>query len=360
MTLSLIAEAVESGARLDVACEALGISARTVERWRSGQAEDQRRGPKTAPPNKLSAQERRKVLSVVNSPRFRDLSPNQIVPLLADDGRYLASESTVYRILREEDLLQHRGRSRAPTRRRPTEHVATGPNQVWSWDITYLKSPVRGMFFYLYMIVDVWSRKVVGFEVHDAESPDLASDLVKATCADLGVDSEGIVLHSDNGGPMKGSTMVATLERLGILTSFSRPSVSDDNPFSEALFRTLKYRPEYPSRPFTDITAARAWVQGFVRWYNDEHLHSAIRFVTPSDRHSGREADVLAHRRSVYEFARTKRRERWARGVRNWSPVGVVYLNPEKPRRPLTATSSAGVGTAFAPERISRAVRKVA
>lgn len=340
MIIELVNDAVTAGSSREHACETVGLSARTLERWRGGKVDDERHGPRTAPANKLSACERRTLLDVVNEPRFRDLSPNQIVPLLADEHRYLGSESTVYRILREEDLLQHRGRAKAPTRQAPRSHVAVGPNQVWSWDITYLKSTTRGVFFYLYMIIDVWSRKVVGWAVHEVESASLAATLFEETCVGMQLDARGIVLHADNGGPMKGSTMVATLERLGVLASFSRPHVSDDNPYSEALFRTLKYRPNYPTKPFVDVVAARAWVLGFVGWYNGVHLHSGVRFVTPDDRHAGKDASILAQRHTVYEAARTKNPERWAKSTRNWTPVDEVYLNPDSGEE-VTTTSGA-------------------
>jgi putative transposase len=338
MTLKLVDDAVADGARRDAACQAIGLSARTVERWRDGKVEDQRRGPKKAPANKLTAEEYQAVLRIVNEPRFRDLSPNQIVPLLADEQRYVASESTMYRILRAESLLQHRGRSKAPVRRPPKAHVATGPNQVCSWDITYLKSPIRGVFFYLYLFIDVWSRKVIGWDVHDSESSELAAAIFEKTCAAMHINPRGIVLHADNGGPMKGSTMVATLERLGVLPSYSRPHVSDDNPYSEALFRTLKYRPQYPTQPFGDIAAARMWVRHFVGWYNNEHLHSGIRFVTPCARHAGKDSVILAKRKQVYEDARRKNPSRWTTSTRNWSPVAEVYLNPEEPNRRWPST----------------------
>ena len=329
MTIKMINEAVEAGARRQAACEIVGLCARTLERWRGGKLEDERHGAKTAPANKLTLNERQEVLDIVNSARFREHSPNVIVPTLADEKRYVASESTMYRILREEDLLKHRGIAKAPVRRPPNAHVAYGPNQVWSWDITYLKSPIRGVFFYLYMIVDVWSRKVVGWEVHDVESDELAAALFEETCVIMRLDPRGIVLHADNGGPMKGSTMVATLERLGVLPSFSRPHVSDDNPYSEALFRTLKYRPEFPTKPFVDISAARAWVKEFVAWYN-AHLHSGVRFVAPDDRHAGKDAAILAQRHDVYVDAREKNPARWSKSTRNWAPVDVVYLNPDE------------------------------
>jgi transposase InsO family protein len=309
----------------------VGLSARTVERWRAGPedtTEDARHGPRQAPANKLSGVERRTLLATMNAAAYRELTPHQIVPRLADFGRYLASESTMYRILRAEHLLAHRGRAKAPVRRPPRAHVATGPNQVWSWDITYLTTPVRGIFLYLYLIMDVFSRKVVGTAVHERESADLAAVLFTETCRAHHLDPRGIVLHADNGGPMKGATMVVTLERLGVLASFSRPSVSNDNPFSESLFRTMKYRPEYPAQPFADLAAARAWVCAFVRWYNTGHLHSAIRFVTPDDRHAGRDVALLAARHAVYAAACAAHPERWSGRTRNWNPILDVTLNP--------------------------------
>lgn len=331
MICGWIDEAVAAGARRAPACQVLGLSVRTVERWRSGHPEDARHGPRHAPANKLTTAERTALLETVNAAVYRDLSPQQIVPRLADLGRYLGSESTLYRVLRAEQMLAHRGRAKAPVRRPPRAHVATGPEQVWSWDITYLQTPVRGLFFYLYLILDIWSRKIVGWNVYDVESAERAAALFTTTCQAQHLDPRGIVLHADNGGPMKGATMVATLERLGVLASFSRPSVSNDNPFSESLFRTLKYRPEYPTQPFADLAAARVWVQAFVRWYNTEHLHSAIRFVTPDDRHTGRDVALLAARHRVYERARAQHPDRWSGATRNWTPIPEVRLNPEHP-----------------------------
>ena len=330
MTRGLLEAAVTAGARRAPACQVLGLSARTVERWRGAHPEDVRHGPRHAPANKLSIAERRTLLDAANAVGYRELSPHQIVPRLADLGRYLGSESTLYRVLRAEALLAHRGRAKAPERRPPRAHLATRPEQVWSWDITYLKTPVRGLFLYLYLMMDVWSRKIVGWNVYDVESADLAAALFTTTCQAHRLDPRGIVLHADNGGPMKGATMVVTLERLGVLASFSRPSVSNDNPFSESLFRTLKYRPEYPTQPFADLAAARAWVRAFVRWYNTQHLHSAIRFVTPDDRHAGRDLARLAARHRVYAAARARTPERWTGDLRNWDPIPSVALNPER------------------------------
>jgi transposase InsO family protein len=288
----------------------------------------------------LAPAERARVLAVVNSPEYRDLPPKQVVPRLADDGQYIASESTMYRILRAEGLATHRGRAKPRTPRHVDAHVATAANQVWSWDITYLLSSVRGRFFFLYLVEDVWSRRIVGFDVHAEESMELSAALVSATCAAEGIDPRGLVLHSDNGGPMRGSTMLATLQRLGIVASFSRPKVSDDNPFVEALFRTLKYRPEYPHKPFDTIEDARAWVAGFVTWYNTEHRHSGIRFVTPDERHDGREHEVLANRARVYERARRKHPDRWSRATRNWTPAPAVFLNPKRDQETIAADST--------------------
>lgn len=332
---------MQAGARQEKACEILGLDTRTVQRWRAQDGgDDRRQGPRSAPKNKLTDDERARVLDVVNAPDFRDLSPKQIVPALADRGEYIASESTVYRILREEQQVNHRERHKPPVHK-PKEHVATAPNQVWSWDITYLRSTVRGQFFFLYLIVDVFSRKIVGWDVQDRESQDLAAALIAATAESEGVDQDQLVLHSDNGGPMKGATMLATLQSLGIVASFSRPSTSNDNPFSEALFRTMKNRPEYPSRPFNDIGEAAAWVAAFVEWYNTEHRHSAIRFVTPAQRHAGAEAAILANRHRVYQAARARRPDRWSGDIRNWSPVGAVVLNPDSPSLSATALEAA-------------------
>jgi putative transposase len=266
-------------------------------------------------------------LRILTSSEFADLSPNQIVPKLADRGVYVGSEATLHRILREEKLLSHRGRSKPPTRRRPEEHVASGPNQVWSWDISYLPGPIVGTWYYLYLFVDVWSRLVVGWDVFEVEDSTHAAELFVRICTSHGLDPQGLVLHSDNGSPMKGETMLATMQRLGVVSSFSRPRVSDDNPFSESLFRTVKYRPNYPGR-FASLEQAREWLTSFVDWYNNHHQHSAIRFVTPSDRHYGREAAILAHRKEVYERACRAHPERWSGTTRNWTPVQTVALNP--------------------------------
>jgi len=340
MTLKLIEEAVEAGARAQKACELLGVSLRAIQRWRVQHEGDRRCGPRPEPANKLSEQERKKVLQIANSKPFRDLSPKQIVPRLADEGQYIASESTMYRILREEGLMNHRLSSRPPSAP-PKGHAASGPCQIWSWDITYLKTTIKGRFFYLYLFMDVWSRMIVAAQVHADELSDHSSRLLAHACMRYSSDCQRpLVLHSDNGGPMKGSTMLATLQSLGVVPSYSRPRVSDDNPYSESLFRTLKYRSEYPSKPFDTLEEARQWVEGFVKWYNTQHLHSSICFVTPADRHFGREKHILEKRRKVYAKARRKNPKRWSKNIRNWEPVGEVRLNQKHPQEaPLKSTA---------------------
>lgn len=332
MMLGAIEDAVKQGARRGTVCRHLGISARTTQRWQT-QPADARRGPLTVPHNKLTDDERQVLVSVANSAEFRDVSPKQIVPSLADQGRYIGSESTIYRVLNEEQLMARRGRAKAPVPRPKPELFASGPYQVWTWDISYLRTSVRGTFFYLYVVVDIFSRRIVGWEVHAEESSDLAAALIQRASLEAG-SPKGIKLHSDNGGPMKGCTMLAMIQSLQMSASFSRPRVSDDNPYSEALFRTVKYSAMFPDKPFESIEAARSWVAGFVDWYNTKHHHSAIRFVTPDERHFGHETQLLTKRSEVYELARRKNPSRWTGHTRNWSPAPAVRLGPIRPEKP--------------------------
>jgi putative transposase len=332
--IALIDQAKAAGARRAQACAELGIDERTCRRWRArdGTPEDRRpTAPRPAPSNKLLEEERQAVLDACNSQAFESLPPSQIVPRLADQGRYLASEASFYRILRAEGQQHHRGRAKPSARRRPPiSHRARGPCEVWSWDITWMPGPIRGVFFYLYLMLDIFSRKIVGWEVHERESAELAAELVRQAVWAEGCLTRPLVLHADNGSPMKGATMKVTLERLGVIASYSRPRVSDDNPFSEALFRTCKYRPDWPTSGFASKHDAQRWAAGFVAWYNNEHRHSAIRFVTPSARHTGQDRELLSRRTQLYTEARAANPARWSRQIRNWSPVGDVCLNPER------------------------------
>lgn len=333
--LAALDEAQATGARLHAACRVIGISGRTIERWRGRPNEGDRRcGPRCRPRNALTATEEAHLLDVMTSARYGHLPPKQLVPRLADEGQYLASESTMYRLQKRLALDAHRRPViRTHVTRGTTAHRATRSNQLWSWDITYLPTPIRGRFLRLYLVMDVWSRRIVGWDVHEHEIATHAATLIQRICTESGVDPRGLVLHSDNGTPMRGRTMVATLQWLGIVPSFSRPHVCNDNPYSEALFRTLKHSPAYPRLPFTDITTARHWVVRFVSWYNREHHHSAIRYVTPDERHSGADVIILARRHALYQQARRRKPGRWARNTRNWTPAETVVLNPEPSNR---------------------------
>ncbi len=390
----LIKHACHSGAGLHQACQLLGLSSRTVQRWLRPRL-SQEPTPALAPPgreepqatvapavptraltdpalsapasshadpeaptsspiipwiplsqdrrqaglrravtphNKLTDTERAAIMAVMNSQEFKDLPPSQMVPRLADQGRYLGSESTFQRLLRHHHQHTHRRLERAPQRRhKPKAHIATHINQLYSWDITYLPTQIKGQYYYLYLFVDIFSRYIVGAHVFASESADLAAQALQEVCSQQGVLPGQVVLHSDNGSPMKGQSMLAMMQALGVEPSRSRPSVSNDNPYSESLFRTLKYRPLMPVRPFESITAARQWVVGLVAWYNEEHRHSAIGFVTPAQRHAGQDAQLLTQRSLLYAQARAQHPHRWSRGIRRWSPVSTVFLNPDKP-----------------------------
>ena len=325
--LTLVDEATAAGARQQAACRVLGISTRTIQRWRKvACAQDRRKGRTSPPSNVFTAAERAQVLDILRSEEYARFAPRQIVAKLADQGRYVASESTFYRL--------QRAHARATPNPRPTlrrslvmkrvEHLIVAPNQIWSWDITYMPAPVRGRYYYLYMFIDLFSRRIMGWQVHDEETMDVAARVIQRTCEEHAIDANGLILHSDNGGPMRGETMLATLRRLGVVPSFSRRGVSNDNPFAESLFRTLKQRPGYPKRPFTSLAAARDWIANFVSWYNGEHLHCGIGFVTPDERYYGHDVERLAQRRKVYEQARSAQPARWSRPPRSWARIESV------------------------------------
>ncbi len=388
--ISLITQACQSGARLHKACKQIGMTCRTLQRWlrpcspqqhnasapqqaqtrqepqasvravpvvarRADQppsvdtvttealptsasqkplCEDRRQSglrQAVTPHNKLTPQECDAVLSVINSEEFKDLPPSQIVPRLADQGCYLASESTMQRLLRCQHQNTHR-RSQRPAKKRskPFALKATVVNQVFTWDITYLPTTIKGQYFYLYVFVDIFSRFIVGAQVFECESADWAALMIKDICERHDVSEGQVHLHSDNGSPMKGQTMLAMMHELGVIASRSRPSVSNDNPYSESLFATLKHRPLMPVKPFESIDQARQWAIGLVDWYNQEHRHSAIRFVTPQQRHLGQDLQLLEKRSEIYAQARAQNPQRWSKNTRDWSRVTEVHLNPDK------------------------------
>lgn len=333
-----------AGARLDLACETAGIDVRTLQRWKAqdglGSGDGRPAAARPAPRHALSAAERERILAVANEPRFADVPPARIVPMLADEGTYLASESSFARVLRAHGQNARRGRAKPPKPTRPpTTHIATAVRQVWCWDMTYLPAVVTGRWFHLYLILDLYSRMIVGWEVHDTDDSDHAAHLVRRTALAEGIAEMAVkpVLHGDNGSTLKATTVLSMLNWLGVKPSYSRPRVSDDNAYAESLFRTAKYRPEFPATGFASLDSARAWAADFVRWYNHDHRHSGIRYVTPAQRHAGQDREILAARHALYLKARELNPSRWSRSTRNWSHIGAVALNPERDSALATA-----------------------
>jgi putative transposase len=339
--IKLINTACASGARQHKACEQIGLSVRTLQRWRrvETQAGDRRASSLRRKPaythNQLTEEERQRVCVLANTTPFANLPASQIVPRLADAGQYIASETTIIRILRQEQQLQHRhGTKKAKYHPRPKGLVAHAINSVYSWDITYLPSNIQGKYYYLYAYLDIFSRKLVGWQVYDSECAEHAKALLQSIYEQEGIISGQLTIHSDNGGPMKAQTLLVLMQNLGIAYTRSRPSVSDDNPYSESLFKTLKYRAELPIKPFASLLEARNYVTQLVHWYNEVHQHSSIAYVTPSARHAGLDQAILEQRKAVYEAAKAKHPERWSKQTRQWSYVDAVHLNPEREKIP--------------------------
>lgn len=337
MAIELIVEAVTQGARYELACEILGIHSRTYRRWQAqmkqrGKCEDGRIEAATCREyaNALSGEERQQIIDICLSEEYVHLPPTQIVPLLADKGIYIASESTFYRLLRQEKLVRQKViGNRASTSRAIPRLIARAPNEVWSWDITYLPTQIKGEYVKLYMIVDMYSRLITGWEIHLDERAEHAAKLIELTAMKEKIPHAQLILHADNGSPMKGFTMLAKLAQLGISHSFNRPATSNDNAYSESLFGSLKTRKQYPRKGFASLEVAREWVLEFVRWYNTEHKHSGIGFVTPAERHEGLDKAILIKRKAVYQAAKAKHPTRWkGREVRNCDPITTVSLNP--------------------------------
>lgn len=330
--LGHVDRAVESGARLGRACRAIGISIRTVQRWRKNPGDDGRLTNRFARNNALSNRERRAVIRTACSPEFRDLTPHQIVPILAEKGRYLASPSTFYRLLKKEGLLKHRSESRPPSRARPPGLTATAPNQVWSWDITYLRASGKGRYFFLYVVMDIWDRSIVGWDVRDVQSGEYASALLKSACSENQIAPNRLTIHQDNGAPMISNEFHLALEEHRVAWTYSRPGVCDDNAYSEALFKTVKYRAGYP-RIFHSLEHAQTWATDFVVWYNNRHRHSGINYVTPLQRRTGKDIEILKAREATYRAAMEAHPERWSGKPRSWSHVHSVSLNARKTKK---------------------------
>jgi putative transposase len=333
-----INEAVAAGARRFRACAIVGITLRCLQRW--GQGDIDRRSTRIqVPKNALSEVEVETILTVVNQPEFAHLPPPQIVPILADRGIYVCSERTVYRLLERHEMLTDRRVERLGRKRAlPLALSATGPNQVATWDVTYLPSAVHGDFWYLYVVQDLFSRKIVAWQVYACESGEHASGLMRDYVIREAITPGTLTLHADNGAVMKGSTLYATLQHLGVAKTHSRPGVSNDNAFIEAFFRTIKYRPENRLRPFATLQDARQFADKMMHWFNHEHRHSAIHFVTPEQRHTGADDAILAHRQEVYEQARARHPKRWSGQTRNWQRKSEVHLNPHRVEQAHTKT----------------------
>ena len=357
-----IAQARAEGSRLAPACALAGLDPRTLQRWKTGDGlsvSDRRPdADRPVPSHALSEAEQARIIAVANEPRFSETPPARIVPALADEGIYIASESSFHRVLRARGQMHRRGRAQPPRKSGPPRtHIATRPGEVWCWDVTFLPSQMQGRWFYLYLILDLYSRKIVGFEVHDTDTAEHAAHLARRTALAEGIHAMPTrpVLHGDNGATLKATTVLAMLHWLGIMPSYSRPRVSDDNAFVEALFRTAKYRPVFPQKGFPDLAPARQWANRFVHWYNHEHRHSGIRYVTPAQRHGGHDRTLLAERHAIYQRARERNPRRWSGQTRNWTPISDVTLNPERDSLVPSQTSPAqllgSIGGSASPSR---------
>lgn len=292
------------------ACAAFGVNARTWRHRRQAAAGRARPRPQREPkprrthPAALSEGEKDCIVAELCSERFWDLAPAQVYTTLLDEGTYLCSERQMYRVLAERGLVRERrrgGHARHGFYGIPRLE-ADGPNQCWTWDITKLAGPTRGVRYFLYTILDIFSRKVVGWTIAERESEQIARRLITETCRKEGVDRDRLTIHADRGGPMIAGTVAELLNDLGVTKSHSRPRVSNDNPFIEAHFKTLKYRPDYPER-FASIAAARAWCRQFFRWYNEVHYHSGIGYLRPADLHAGNHTAIVAHRQAALDAA---------------------------------------------------------
>jgi putative transposase len=306
------------------ACRAFGIAERTFHHRRAvAEGRVAPRPSRAKPvdehlpvPWRIGDDERGHIKEELCSPRFGDLAPAQVYATLLDEGVYLCSERTMYRVLHEHDLVRERRRGHRRSGHTPPRVHATGPNQAWSWDISYLAGPAVRVWFYLYVVLDIFSRKIVAWTIDTIESDKVAKRLITTACKREGINADQLLLHSDRGAQMTSTTIAELLEDLGVTRSLSRPRTSDDNPYSEAAFKTVKYRPDYPAR-FETIDEARAWMRRFVAWYNHEHYHSGIAYLHPADVHAGRAADIVAARQHVLDAAYQTNPQRF----RNRPPV---------------------------------------
>lgn len=323
-------EAVNHLARktdIKTACAALGMPRATYYRWQQGADSSEEKAIRV-PPLKLSPQERQDVLTILNSDRFVDQSPGEIHSILLDESQYLCSERTMYRILAEKHQVRERRHQRRKHHYKKPELLATGPNEVWSWDITKLKGPKKWTYFYLYVILDIFSRYVVGWMVADREADSLAEQLIAEAARKQHIRPAQLTLHADRGASMKSKRVAYLLADLGVTKSHSRPYTSDDNPFSESHFKTLKYCPEFPER-FGCSEDAKAFCRAFFKWYNNEHRHSGMNRLTPQMVHYGKAEKVLKHRNRVLADAFAKHPERFKHRIPDAGELHqAVWINP--------------------------------
>lgn len=316
---------------VSAACEAFGLARSTLYRLRQ-EPTAKAPAPRTSAHHRaLSGDERSQVLDVLHSQRFQDSPPRQVWATLLDEGEHLCSVSTMYRLLQEQGESQERRDQRThPAYARP-ELLATAPNQLWSWDITWLRGPQRLSYYYLYVILDVFSRYAVGWMVAEEESADLAQRLIAESCRKWAIQPNSLTLHSDRGAPMTSKPVAQLLEDLGVGKSHSRPYTSDDNPFSEAQFKTMKYRPDYPDR-FQDLDQAHTWAVAFFDWYNNDHHHSSLGLMTPEMVFFGRSAQIIEARSQVLQNAYARHPERFVQGLPQPPHLpAAVWINPPRP-----------------------------
>jgi len=307
------------------ACAALGVSRSSLYRARQPRPAVQ---PRSTPSHALSFEEQVEVRETLNSDRFMDKAPRQVYAALLDEGQYLCHWRTMYRILAEHDEVRERRRVRRHPLYKKPELLATAPNQVWSWDITYLRGPHKWEHYPLYTVLDIYSRYVVGWMIAEVESSDLARQLIAATARKQGILPDQLTLHADNGAPMRGKPLSQLLVNLGITSSHNRPHTSDDNPFSEAHFKTMKYRPDYPDR-FGSLAEAQEWARHFFTWYNEQHYHSGLNLLTPASVHYHQAPAVQQNRLAVMLAAYAAHPNRFVRGepLVKGAPVA-VWINP--------------------------------
>jgi putative transposase len=316
-------EAKKNKVRQKIICYGIGIEARTLQKWKKEGYADRRKGAPKQVHNKLTESEEHRILYKACSMKYKDKTPGEMVADLAERGEYIGSVKSIYRVFKRTNLILLNRRQRRKSKAVLAEIKATRSNEQWSWDISYLKTAVKGKYFYLYLITDIWDRYIIGWEIHEEESGELARQLFEKISGRLNV--SGIKLHSDNGGPMKSTTFRAVLEKLEVLQTFSRPSVSNDNAFSESLFSTLKRNAGYPKKFYT-IEEAREWMARFVNWYNNEHMHSGLCYVTPAQRRKGEDREIFEKRNKTFDLARLAHPERWTGKTKVWEIEQEVFL----------------------------------